>query len=178
MLENAIPRLRLMRQITFSKTFGNRLIPFSRISESFSRHSSTPSSSTFCRLFSERLLRTNTGIPGGKRFTLQLTQHFRSTHLRQDHVQQDQIGLLLSRQLQLFPAVFGADHFVPAWYRADLFSRLLSSDGFAVLHQENLHLLFLVAALSSATRRGSLRPQHLWGKQEGRLRIADGPLEA
>ncbi len=37
MLENAIPRLRLMRQITFSKTFGNRLIPFSGISEFFSR---------------------------------------------------------------------------------------------------------------------------------------------
>ena len=110
MLEGAMPRLRWMRQITFSKAFGNRLMPFSGISEFFSRYSSAPSGSNFCRFFSER--RHPHGNLDGETFALQVPKQFRSTPLRQDHVQQAQIGLQLSRQLQGCFAVFGADHFV------------------------------------------------------------------
>jgi hypothetical protein len=57
-----MPRLRLMRQITFSNAFGSRFIPRLGITTFFSRYSSAPASSSLYRFFSERLLNTTTGI--------------------------------------------------------------------------------------------------------------------
>jgi hypothetical protein len=61
-LLKAIPRLRLIRQIMFSRIFGNRFTPFIGIRVFFSTYSSAPASTSFCRFFSIRLLKTTTGM--------------------------------------------------------------------------------------------------------------------